>query len=161
MLESIGTVVTATSSEIATPVMTVIANGPKIKPCKPGISSSGTNTVTTVIDDAITAEKICAVALRAASSGDSPSSRWRKMFSMTTTASSTIKPDRERQAAERHRVERLVERYAAKSVPSTETGSETETISVERHECKKSRMTSTASTAPRSAVCSSAVIASR
>ena len=76
-LESIGTVVVATSSEIATPTMMTSANGPKIRPCKPGISSSGTNTVMTVIVDASTAVKICAVALRAASRGGSPMARWR------------------------------------------------------------------------------------
>jgi hypothetical protein len=48
-LESIGTVVVATSSEIATPTMMTSANGPKISPCSPGMSSSGTKTVTTVI----------------------------------------------------------------------------------------------------------------
>ncbi len=91
-LESIGTVVTATRSEIATLVMTVSAKGPKMSPCRPGISSSGTKTVTTVIVDERTALKICVVAFRAASSGESPSSRCRKMFSVTTTASSTINP---------------------------------------------------------------------
>ena len=69
--------VVATSSEIATPTMMTSANGPKMSPCSPGMSSSGTNTVTTVIVEASTAMKIWAVALRAASRGDSPSPRWR------------------------------------------------------------------------------------
>ena len=76
-LESIGTVVTATKSEIATPVITTMASGPKINPWRPGMSKSGTNTVTTVIVDASTAVKICAVARSAASRADSPIARWR------------------------------------------------------------------------------------
>ncbi len=71
--ESIGTVVTATTNESATAAITITANGVKIRPCKPGMSTKGMKTVKTVTDEASTAVKISVVALSAALRGDWPS----------------------------------------------------------------------------------------
>ena len=107
--DSIGTAVTATSSEIATPLMTTIANGPKISPCSPGISSTGKNTVTTVIDEAMTAPVICAVPPSRRVLGRHP--RAQKAGDVLDDDDRVVddEPDRQRQAAERHHVQRLAQ----------------------------------------------------
>ena len=70
------------------------------------------------------------------------------MFSMTTTASSTISPTASARPPSVMMLSDWPSMYAAKNVPSTEIGSETATISVERSECRNSRMMSTARIAP-------------
>jgi hypothetical protein len=90
---SIGTTVAASSSDTAMEKMTTSASCVNICPACPLIRSSGRKTMMIVIVEATTAVKISCVPETAASAARFPSrSMCRKMFSSTTTASSTIRP---------------------------------------------------------------------
>jgi hypothetical protein len=82
------------------------ASSTKSRPVKPGMNMSGAKTATRTTVVATTAKKTWAAPLWAATSGGSPSSIRRWMFSTTTMASSTTRPIARTRA---RRVRRLTE----------------------------------------------------
>src|SRR5438477_10927488 len=91
---SIGTTVVASSRDTAREKMTTSANWVKVCPVWPLIKSSGRKTIMTVNVEANTADTISCVPLTAASMDRFLSrSICRYLFSSTTMASSTIKPE--------------------------------------------------------------------
>ena len=70
------------------------------------------------------------------------------MFSITTMASSTIRPTASASPPSVMMLSVYPHTYAAKSVPSTEMGSDIATMIVERQECRKKKMMTTAKIAP-------------
>ena len=84
-----------------------------------------------------------------------PISTWRTMFSRTTIASSIRMPIASDSASSDIDVEREAERAAAAmNVASTETGSARPVMTVERHEFRNRKTTSTVSSAPSTSVSS-------
>ena len=72
--------------------LSVTANSRNNLPTTPPISRMGINTAIKEVLIETTVDPISREPFIAASSGDSPASRYRVMFSMTTIASSTTKP---------------------------------------------------------------------
>ena len=79
-------------AEATTAMVSVSANSLNMRPTRPVMNSSGMNTAISDIVSDMTVKPISLAPLRAASSGLSPSSMWRTMFSIITMASSTTKP---------------------------------------------------------------------
>ena len=88
----IGVIVKATTPEMITDPASVAANSWKRAPVRPPVKASGASTAASVSVIAITGPVISFMPTIAASSGGSPSSIWRWMFSTTTIASSTTRP---------------------------------------------------------------------
>ena len=84
--------VSDTTTDTTIAAVTVMANSWNSRPTMPLISNSGMKTAIsdTLID--MTVKPISRAPLIADCSGVVPASRWRKMFSTTTIASSTTKP---------------------------------------------------------------------
>ena len=91
-LHIIGVRVSDTTPDIRIATLTVTANSRNSRPIRPPISSSGMKTATSdrVIETIV--KPISREPARAASSGRSPASIWRMMFSTMTTPSSMMKP---------------------------------------------------------------------
>ena len=87
-----GTMVNATNSEAKSEMITETDRLWAMRPAMPVANIMGKKTATVVRVEAAMAMPTSEVPLRAASVGLSPSCRWRKMFSMTTTALSTSMP---------------------------------------------------------------------
>ena len=88
----IGVMVSATMPEMMTAPASVKANSRNSAPVRPPVKPSGDSTAASVSVIAITGPVISFMPWIAASSGCSPSSMWRWMFSTTTIASSTTSP---------------------------------------------------------------------
>ena len=91
-LHIIGVSVSETMAETTTAMVSVSANSRNMRPTRPVMNSSGMNTAISDSVSEITVKPISRAPRSAASSGDSPSSMWRTMFSIMTMASSTTKP---------------------------------------------------------------------
>ena len=88
----IGESVSATKPEKATAMLSVTLNSANMRPVSPGMKATGTNTLISTNVVATTAKATWRVPLKAATSGCSPCSMRRWMFSSTTIASSTTNP---------------------------------------------------------------------
>ena len=88
----IGTSVSDTSAEKPIAAAIVMPNSPNSRPMLPGMNEIGRNTAISTSVVATTAKPISRLPSTAASSGGSPSSIRRTMFSSTTIASSTTRP---------------------------------------------------------------------
>ena len=88
----IGVMVSATMPEMITAPASVTANSRNSAPVRPPVKASGENTAASVSVIATIGPVISFMPTIAASSGVSPSSMWRWMFSTTTIASSTTSP---------------------------------------------------------------------
>ena len=122
-------------------------------PTVPLENATGTNTAEITIATPISAPVICPIALRVASSGESPSSSiTRSTFSTTTMASSTSRPI----ASTRPNIESvlMVKPSAAitPKVPSSTTGTAIEGMSVARMFCRKRNITRNTNAIPSSSV---------
>ena len=91
-LHIIGVSVSDTMAETTTAMVSVSANSRNMRPTRPVMNNSGMNTAISDSVSEITVKPISRAPRSAASSGDSPSSMWRTMFSIMTMASSTTKP---------------------------------------------------------------------
>ena len=87
-----GVSVRATKLEMTTAIASDIPNSRKSRPTVPVRKATGRNTDTSAIVVATTAKPISRIPANAAWRRDRPISRWRKMFSSTTIASSTTRP---------------------------------------------------------------------
>jgi hypothetical protein len=88
----IGVSVSETTAETRIVTLSVTANSRKSRPTMSPMKSSGMSTaMSETVNDTIV-KPICAAPFSAASSGRSPSSTYRAMFSIITIASSTTKP---------------------------------------------------------------------
>ena len=106
------------------------------------MASSGKNTASKETVMETTVKPICPAPLRAAAMGDSPASRSRKIFSITTMASSTTNPT-EMVSAMSDRLSRLYpSRYIPPKVPASASGTVMHAISVGRSRCKNTNITS-------------------
>ena len=88
----IGVSVSEITSDKTSETLTATANSRNILPTYPPMKNSGMNTA---ISDSVIETMVKPISrepFSAASIGLRPSSRWRTMFSITTTASSTTKP---------------------------------------------------------------------
>ena len=146
--DSIGSSVKATSSDIATAKAMVSANCLKNWPTMPVMNPTGRNTARIVKVVAITARPISAVPSRAACIGSLPISMWRKMFSRTTTASSMRMPMTSDSAISDIMLKVKPAMYMKKNVATTEVGSASAVIRVERQSRMNRKMTSTAMIPP-------------
>ena len=88
----VGVTVSEISSENRMAMESVTANSWNSSPTMPGISRMGMNTAISDRLIEITVKLTSALPRSAACRGSMPDSRWRTMFSSTTTASSTTKP---------------------------------------------------------------------
>jgi hypothetical protein len=84
--------VSATTNEIITALPTLTPNSFRKLPTMPCTNTTGRKTTAMATVAAVAANAICFVPRDAATWGDSPSSRWRSMFSSTTMASSITTP---------------------------------------------------------------------
>ncbi len=81
-----------TTAEITMVAASVIANSWNRRPTTSPMKSSGISTAMSETVSEMMVKPISREPFRAASRGESPSSTWRAMFSITTMASSTTKP---------------------------------------------------------------------
>ena len=91
-LPSIGVSVSETKPEIRIAMPIVTANSWNNRPRIPPMNSTGMNTADSDKVIEMIVKPISALPLNAASSGGTPCSMWRTMFSSITIASSTTKP---------------------------------------------------------------------
>ena len=113
------------------------------------MKATGTKTATTARVTASTASAISAVPFSAATSGLSPCSRWRTMFSMTTMASSMSRPMERVSASMVTMLKVKPSAFITANVPMMAVGSATADTSVERTLRRKMRTTTTARMPPR------------
>ncbi len=142
----IGVSVSATKAEIATAAASATANSRNSRPVLPSRKPTGRNTATSTAVVAITANATCPVPRLAATSGGSPRSIRRWMFSTTTMASSTTKPIHNTKAS---RVSRLIEKskaYSAMNAAIKHTGTVTAGISAARALPRNTQITTSTST---------------
>ena len=132
-------------------------NSTKRRPTCPGMNDSGTKTAMRVKEVAITAKVTCLAPRRLATSGLSPFSIRRWMFSSTTMASSTTRPMASSMASSVSVLRENPHAPIRMKEPMSETGIATKGTSVARKERRKSRITSTT----RPSEMKSAIITSR
>ena len=87
-----GVSVSETTAETRMVTLNVTANSRKRRPTMSCMNSSGINTATSEMVSEMMVKPICSAPLSAASSGFSPVSMKREMFSIMTMASSTTNP---------------------------------------------------------------------
>jgi hypothetical protein len=151
----IGSSVNDTSMDTSTAADTVMPNSRKNLPIMPPVNATGPNTATIVNVVAMTASAISPVPRRAAVTGSSPRSMWRKMFSRTTTESSMSRPI----ASDSPIIDMMLSvnphSHITKNVAITDTGSATAEIMVERQSSMNTKITMIANTPPSSSASSS------
>jgi hypothetical protein len=129
---SIGTSVMATTSENTSAKLTVSAWSRNSWPAMPVMNTIGKNTATEVSVAAVIAVPTSLVPRRAASTRDLPASRWRTMFSSTTTALSTSMPTASAMPPSDMMLSDRSNRCISMNVPITDTGIARPMISVAR-----------------------------
>ena len=120
--ESIGTSVSATSSESSNEKVTVSAWSRNSWPAMPEMNTIGKNTATEVRVAAVTAIATSDVPWRAASAAGMPCSRRRTMASSTTTALSTSMPTAKAMPPSDMMLSDTFAQYMSMKVPMTDTG---------------------------------------
>src|SRR3954469_25924265 len=140
------------NSETMTEQVTVSANGRNHSPEMPGMNATGTNTamIENVVD--ATAMPISAVPSSAAVRRSEPFCMWRTMFSRTTMASSINTPMASDRPSRVMKLSVNPHSQTAMNADSTEVGSDSAVISVERQELRKAYTTKMVSTAPNTSV---------
>ena len=128
----IGVSVSATKQEIATALASATESSRNSRPVLPSMKPTGRNTATSTAVVAITAKATCAVPRFAASSGGSPRSARRWMFSTTTIASSTTRPMQSTIASSVSRLIVNPKAHSAANAVTRQTGMVTAGISAER-----------------------------
>ncbi len=119
------------------------ANSRKSEPVSPPVKPSGDSTAASVSVIAITGPVISFMPMIEASSGVSPSSIWRWMFSTTTIASSTTSPIASTMASSESRLSEKPTASRIEQTPISDSGMVRTGISTERNEPRKSRITTT------------------
>ena len=123
----------------------VMANSRKSRPTMSPMKSRGISTaISEMVSDTIV-KPICSEPLRAASSGGSPSSMKRMMFSIMTMASSTTKPVEIVSAISVRLFKLKPARYITPNVPTMERGTATLGMVVAETLRKNRKMTMTTS----------------
>ena len=139
----IGVNVRETTAETITATLNTMANSRNNRPTIPVMNTKGMNTATSEKLSEITVKPICLAPLRAASSGASPFSMNRTMFSIITIASSTTNPV-EMVKAINERLSRLKPAsFMTPNVPITAKGSATLGITVAHNLRRKTKITIT------------------
>ena len=140
--------VSDTSREASSAIVTVSANGRNSSPVDPPTKEIGRNTVTVVTVEAVTAPATSRTAKTIVAARSAPATRCRLMFSMTTIESSTTRP----MAIVRAPRVRMLREYPTlcrpMNVMSTEVGIEIAVTSVARTESRNNKITSTAKPRP-------------
>ena len=144
----IGTIVSATPSEASSDSEIVSAWSRMSWPARPSTNTSGRNTATAVRVEAATAIATVRAPWRAASRAGRPSSRFRNTLSSTTIESSTTRPTASASPPSDMTLKDSPKRYMMMKVASTDTGSETAMIRVERTSRRNAKMTRIASSPP-------------
>jgi hypothetical protein len=142
----IGVSVSDTTAEIRIATARVTANSRNRRPTTSPMKSSGISTAISEKVSEMMVKPISREPFSAASSGGTPASMWRAMFSITTIASSTTKPAATTSAIS---VRLLIEkpaRYMTPKVPISESGTATLGMSVAEIFLRKTKMTATTST---------------
>ena len=134
---SIGTSVIATASENRSEKLTVSAWSRNSWPAMPVMNTIGKNTATDVSVAAVMAVPTSLVPRVAASTRERPSSRWRTMFSSTTTALSTSMPTASAMPPSDMMLSDRSNMYISTNVPITETGIARPVMSVARASRRK------------------------
>ncbi len=142
--------VSASASETSTATVSVAARAAKNCPTTPWSRPSGRNTTTVVMVDVVTGQISSCTAARMAASRPPParSSRWRAMFSVTTTASSITRPIAIAIAPRVIRLNVWPITHITNTVTASVTGIAAALIAVMRPWRRNRSSTSTASTAP-------------
>ena len=146
--DSIGSSVNEISRETATEQVTVSANGRNHSPVMPGMKATGMNTAMIENVVAATAMPISAVPLSAAVRRSAPICIWRTMFSRTTMASSISTPIASDRPSKVMKLSVKPHSHTPMNAASTEVGSDSAVISVERHELRKAYTTKMVRPAP-------------
>ena len=148
-LESIGSRVNATKSDMRVAPAIVSPNWRKNCPTMPLMNATGTKTATTVIVVAKTLSAISLVPSSAACIGGTPRSRCFEMFSRTTTASSMRSPIERLSPSSVIMLSEKPSTYITMKVATTLVGRATALMSVERRSSMKRRMTRIAIAPPK------------
>ncbi len=127
---------------------TVTANGRKSCPAMPDTNAMGRNTATVVSVDAVIAPATCRTEATTPSTVSGPSPLRRLMFSMTTIESSTTRPMAMVSAPSVKMLRVLPLVQSPMRVMSRESGIETAAMTVDRHDQRNARITSTAKSSP-------------
>ncbi len=139
-------------AETATATLRVMANSRNSRPTMPVMKSRGMKTAINDTLNEITVKPICFAPFSAASSGGSPASMKRTMFSIITMASSTTKPV-EMVSAIRDRLSRLnPTSFMTPNVPITASGRATLGMTVAQNFRRKTNMTMTTRNTVRTSV---------
>ena len=120
----------------STEVTTVRPKGRNHSPETPGMKATGTKTATMEKVVAATARPISAVPWRAAVRRSAPRSMCRTMFSRTTIASSISTPMASARPSRLMKFSVKPHSHTAMNEATTEVGSDSAVISVERHELR-------------------------
>src|SRR5438093_5657813 len=112
----------------------------------PRINAVGMNTAASTIAIATTGPATSSIALNAASRGARPSSMWRSTASTTTIASSTTSPIASTSPKSESVLIENPNNGNTTNVPSNDTGTAHNGISVARQPCKKTNTTMTTNT---------------
>ncbi len=146
--ESIGSSENDTNSDTATDDAIVSANGLNHWPPMPGMKPIGTNTARIENVVAATARPISSVPSCAARKWSFPISTCRTMFSRTTMASSINMPMASESPSSDIVSSLKPSAHTAMKLASTEIGSATPVMTVDRHEFRNRKTTSTVRAAP-------------
>ena len=126
----IGVSVNETTAETRIVTARVIANSRNSRPTMSPMNSNGMSTAISETVSEIIVKPICADPFNAASSGESPLSRNRSMFSIITIASSTTNPVEMVNAINVRLLRLYPSRYITPNVPISESGTATLGITV-------------------------------
>ena len=145
-LHIIGVNVSDMIADTTTAMVSVSANSRNIRPTMPVMNSSGMNTAISETVSEITVNPISRAPRSAASSGSSPPSMWRTMFSIMTIASSTTKPVPMVSAISDRLSSEKPQNHITPNVATIESGSATPAMMVARMVRRKISTTSTTRT---------------
>ena len=133
-------------AEATTAMVSVSANSRNMRPTSPVMNNSGMNTAISDSVSEITVKPISLAPRSAASSGGSPFSMWRTMFSIITMASSTTKPVPMVSAISDRLSSEKPQNHITPKVATSDSGSATPAMMVARMVRRKISTTSTTST---------------
>jgi len=126
----------------------VIPNSRRKLPTIPSAKVTGKKTAAMETVAAVAAKAICRAPREAASTGASPCSRWRSMFSSTTMASSITTPTARVRPSSVITLRVKPRSHITPKVATSESGMAAATIRVGRMRRRKTNTVTTASTAP-------------
>ena len=136
LADSIGSSVKLMNRLTRTEATTVSPKGRNHSPERPGMKATGTNTATIEKVVAATARPISRVPCSAALTRSAPRSMWRTMFSRTTMASSMSTPMASDRPSRLMKFSVKPASQTAMKEASTEVGSDSAVIRVERQELR-------------------------